>query len=63
MLSIKDRYNNDAQIRALVDYLTQAIDKLQFTPTEIREAAMLAAIHYEEHKCHCNFQRQPHDQD
>lgn len=49
MESIQDRYNYDPIIKALVDSLEHHIIKLQLTPTEIRECAMLAAIHYEQH--------------
>jgi hypothetical protein len=47
MESIKYRYRTDPAIKQLVDYLTKQIDLLQFTPSEIRECAMLAAINYE----------------
>ena len=43
-----DRYRNDAHFAQLVDMLYAAIDQADFTPTEIREAAMLAQIRYEE---------------
>ena len=47
MLDIKIRYRDDPQLRMLVDYMVVMIDRLQFTPSELREAAMLAAIIYE----------------
>jgi len=43
-----ERYHHDAAFRQLVDTLYLTIDAAQFTPTEIREAAMLAQIRYEE---------------
>jgi hypothetical protein len=43
------RYQWDAEFKTLVDLLTDAIARCQFTPTEIREAAILAAIRYEQH--------------
>lgn len=43
-----DRYLEDAHFRQLVDALYGAIEQAQFTPTEIREAAMLAQIKFEE---------------
>jgi hypothetical protein len=47
MQLIEYRYLHDAQVRTLVDSLEHHIHALQFTPSEIRECAMLAAIHYE----------------
>ena len=43
-----DRYKNDPMFRALVDNLRHQIMEARYTPTEIREAAMLAQIMYEE---------------
>jgi len=42
-----ERYQRDEHFRALVDLMTNAIASAQYTPTEMREAALLAAIHYE----------------
>ncbi len=50
MMSTTERYRTDAQFRQLVDFLYSSIDQAQFTPTEIREAAMLAHILYEERR-------------
>lgn len=47
-MTIQERYLIDPEIRALVDMLESAIHKFRFTPSEIRECAMLAAIRYEE---------------
>jgi hypothetical protein len=43
-----DRYKRDPAFRTLVDTLYMQIHDANFTPTEIREAAMLAQILYEE---------------
>jgi hypothetical protein len=43
-----ERYRNDVAFRTLVDSMRAAIDHAEFTPSEIREAAMLAQIIYEE---------------
>lgn len=48
MKTIRDRYRDDPQFHQLVTMMMSCIDKAQFTPTEIREAAMLAQIMYEE---------------
>jgi hypothetical protein len=50
MQSIEYRYLHDPMVRALVDSLEHHIHNLQFTPSEIRECAMLAAIHYEQRR-------------
>lgn len=41
---VEARYRRDPMFHALVESMYYAIIKLQLTPTEIREAAMLAAI-------------------
>ena len=48
----KARYNylNDAHYHRLVDTLLELINECQFTPSEIRAAAMLASIIYEENR-------------
>lgn len=47
-MKMRDRYEQDPAFHALVDMMYAAIVQGQFTPTEIREAAMLAQIKYEE---------------
>jgi hypothetical protein len=46
-LSPQERYQRDANFKMLVDMLTDQIVCLEYTPTELREAAMLAALRYE----------------
>jgi len=43
----RERYENDNHYRALVDTMEVHIHAAQFTPSEMREAALLASIHYE----------------
>jgi hypothetical protein len=43
-----DRYKNDASFKTLVDMMLYHIRDAKYTPTEIREAAMLAQIIFEE---------------
>jgi hypothetical protein len=50
MRSVRDRYLTDAVFHQLVDTLHALISQAEFTPTEIREAAMLAQILYEERR-------------
>jgi hypothetical protein len=50
MMTIRERYLNDAKFHHVVDMLQAMIDAAEFTPTEIREAAMLAQIMYEERR-------------
>lgn len=47
MLSLEDRLMNDPKFRLLVDTFFMYIRDAEFTPTEIREAAMLAQIKFE----------------
>jgi hypothetical protein len=47
-MNVRKRYESDAHFHTLVDTLRAVIDRAEFTPTEIREAAMLAQIMYEE---------------
>jgi hypothetical protein len=39
---IEDRYRNDVAFHAMVDALRGAIETLQLSPSEVREAAMFA---------------------
>jgi len=50
MQTIEFRYLHDPMVKALVDSLEHSIHELQFTPSEIRECAMLAAVHYEQRR-------------
>ncbi len=43
-----DRYRTDMSFRTLVDIMLHHIREAKYTPSEIREAAMLAQIMYEE---------------
>lgn len=45
--SVEERYRTDPQFHNLVQQLLAGIMAAQFTPTEIREAALLAQIIYE----------------
>lgn len=47
MMDVRERYRSDPQFNKLVKVLLDEIRVLNFTPTEIREAAMLAQIIYE----------------
>ena len=49
MKSPKERYESDPQFHALVNIMISYIQQAQFTPTEMREAAVLASIIYEQH--------------
>lgn len=49
-LSPRDRYDTDVAFAQLVDTFLIAITQAVYTPTEIREAAMLAQIIYESHQ-------------
>lgn len=43
------RYERDPHFRTLVDHMTALIWNAKFTPTEMREASMLAMIIHEQH--------------
>ena len=47
MMSPKDKYMNDPQFNNLVNMLESLIQQAQFTPSELREACVLASINYE----------------
>ena len=47
MKSPKEKYENDAQYKTAVDSMTGLIINGHFTPSEMREMAVLASIHYE----------------
>lgn len=50
MKTPREKYEHDPQYRRLVDTMLALINGAQFTPSEIREAAMYAAILYEDRK-------------
>ena len=41
------KYQNDVQFKNLTDMMESFIQKGDFTPSEVREASMLASINYE----------------
>jgi hypothetical protein len=43
----EERYLTDPAFRLLVDRLYESIASASYTPSELREAVILAAIHYE----------------
>ena len=50
MKTPKEKYENDNSYRHLVDMLTALIHQSEFTPSEIREACMLACIRHEHYR-------------
>ena len=48
MMTIRDKYLSDTQFHALVDTMVAYINQAEFTPTEMRQAAVLASIIYSE---------------
>jgi hypothetical protein len=49
MLDVRERYESDYRFRQMVDMMESLIREMEFTPTEIREAAMLAQMKYEQY--------------
>ncbi len=47
MKSPREKYMNDPEYHELVNVLENFIERAQFTPSELREAAVLASINYE----------------
>ena len=47
MRTPRDKYINDPEYHNLVDTLEHMIESARFTPSELREACMLASINYE----------------
>lgn len=52
MLSVKveERYQNDVAFHAMVDMMRHYIEQLALTPSEVREASMLACFQYEQRR-------------
>jgi hypothetical protein len=46
-MTVAERYETDSHFRFLVDSLEALIQDAKFTPTEIREAALMAMVRYE----------------
>jgi len=58
--SPRDRYHNDPQFAALVDLLRAHMVSCDFTPSEVRLAAMIASIMQEEYRTrHSAFRFHP----
>lgn len=47
MRTLDERYLNDPVFHQLVDFMLHAVQTLNVTPTEVREAAIFAQIKYE----------------
>lgn len=47
MKTPRDKFMNDPEYHQLVVLLESFIERAQFTPSELREAAVLACINYE----------------
>jgi hypothetical protein len=47
MMSPRDKYMNDPEYQHLVKMLEDLIEHARFSPSELREACVLASINYE----------------
>jgi hypothetical protein len=50
MKTPREKYQLDSDYRAFVDTLVEYITKCKYTPSEVREAAILACIIYEKNR-------------
>lgn len=50
MKTPREKYMNDSQYKALVDVMCAHIHACDYTPSEMREAVVLACILYEEQR-------------
>ena len=48
MKTPREKYQNDPDYKMFVDSMVAMIDQCQYTPSEMREMAVLASIIYEE---------------
>jgi len=48
--SAQKRYREDPEFNRLVDYIYHVITEMIYTPSEVRDAAMLACLHFEQQK-------------
>ena len=48
----EDRYKTDPAYRTLVDLIESQLERAQFSPSEVRECAVMACIHYEMRQAH-----------
>lgn len=55
-LSPETRYLRDPEFHALVHLLLQALERCDYTPTELREAVILAATIHEQHRVRSAFE-------
>lgn len=62
MKTPREKYMNDPEYNNLVDTLESLIESARFTPSELREACVLASINYEmRHIREINIPPQIHD--
>jgi hypothetical protein len=54
MKTPRDKYQSDNHFKTLVDTMVEYIRKCNFSPSEMREAAILASIIYEEYRMNYN---------
>lgn len=59
-MSAAQRYHRDPMFATLVDTMRRLIRELQMTPTEIREAAIFAAVIEERQMTQCWIQELDH---
>lgn len=48
MVNPRDKYRNDVYFRKIVNMIISLLDSCEYTPSELREAVVLASIIYHE---------------
>lgn len=61
MKSPQERYENDPDYGRMVDHMVSLINKAHFSPSEMREMAVLASIRYELYHGFVNYRAVPRD--
>jgi hypothetical protein len=50
MMTLREKYTNDVRYHTMVEVMADLIERCEFTPSEVREMAVLACILYEERR-------------
>ncbi len=59
MMTPREKFENDPQYHAMVMTMLGFITRAEYTPSELREIALLASIMHEERRTHWNWTHGP----